>query len=289
MATEFFTEASPAALEERRSRSYPPPGDVGNEFAGKVALITGASRPNGIGAATGLELAKRGLESLTITSTPTSEGQAKETAQMIADRGTNVLWLAADHRLVAETERVVRETMDKFGRLNLVVGAAGTRRDSLALRMREETWDYVLDLILKGNFFLGQAAMRLSKGTLESIVYVGSIAGKYGNLGQAHYGAAKAGLDIVAKSQADEWGSRSVRVNVIHPGFVATEMTSDLLNNPKAQRVISERFALGRMGRAEEIAYAIAHYLSPQSSFATGGNFKIDGGFNPFGVGKGGD
>lgn len=288
MPIEFQVNPSFAALTQRESPYYPEPGTLGNEFAGQVAIVTGASRSNpmGIGAACAIELARQGLRAVTITSTISSEQQARETAQIIADQGTRVLWLEVDHRQIAENQRVAKTTIERFGTLNLVVGAAGKRYDGISLRLREETWDGAIDLMLKGNQYLGAAAMEQSMRSktleLKALVYVGSIIGEFGNKGQVSYAAAKAGLDGVVRSQSQEWGSRGVRVNVVHPGFVATEMTGDLVGKPEVEEMIKARISLGRMARAEEIAHLITFLLSPRASYITGGSFRIDGGIKPF-------
>lgn len=286
MPAEFQVTPSPAALALDAIPYIPQEGALGNEFAGKVAIVTGASRssPMGIGAATAIELSKQGLRAVTITSTPDSEQQARETAQLIADQGTEVLWLSADHKLASENQRVVRTTIERFEALHFVVGAAGRRYDSLSVQLKEDYWDSAIDLMLKGNRFLGASAMRqsLRTKTLEAVVYVGSIVGEFGNPGQDSYAAAKAGLNGVVKTQSQEWGSRGVRVNVVHPGFVTTEMTSDLVGKPEVEEMVKARFSLGRMAKPEEIAYLIAFLLSPRASYITGGSFRIDGGLKPF-------
>lgn len=274
MSAEFFLEASALGLSK------------GNEFAGKVAIVTGASRSNpmGIGAATAIELGRQGLRAVTITSTLDSEEQARETAGKIATQGTEVLWLGVDHRLVADNQMVVRTTIERFGSLHLVVGAAGRRYDGLSVRLPEETWDSAIDLMLKGNQFLGASAMRASNRTktLEAIVYVGSIIGELGNLGQTSYAAAKAGLDGVVRSQSQEWGDKGVRVNVVHPGYVATEMTRDLVGKPEIKEMAKTRISLGRMAQPEEIANLIVFLLSPRASYITGCSYRIDGGIRQF-------
>lgn len=293
MPAEFQKPPFPIALALRESASYPNPGELGNEFAGKVAIVTGASRSNpmGIGAATAIELAKQGLRAVTITSTPDSEQKARETAEIIAEHGAEVLWLAADHRLVSENERVVKTTFDRFGYVNFVVGAAGKRYDGLSVRMKEENWDSAIDLMLKGNQFLGAKAMEQSMRTktlddpdkkLEGIVYLGSLVKYFGNPGQVTYAAAKAGLDGVGGTQSQEWGSRGVRVNVVHPGFVETEMTADLVSRPGFQEMIKTRTSLGRAAKPNEIANFIVFLLSPRAAYITGGSFRIDGGMKPF-------
>lgn len=289
MSAEFSSEGS-RSLGIHIARTQRKTTD--NEFVGRVAIVTGASKSNpmGIGAATAIELARRGLRAVTITSTPVSEAEARVTAGIIKGYGTEVLWLSADHRLVSDIQRVIKTTFDRFGYLNLVVGAAGKRYDGLSVRMKEENWDSAIDLMLKGNQFLGAQAMEQSMRTkslddpykkLEAIVYVGSVV-RRGNKGQGAYAAAKAGIDGVVGTQSQEWGSRGVRVNAVHPGFVETEMTVDVMGKEGFDEFVKSRISLGRVAKPEEIADLITYLLSPKASYITGASFTIDGGIKPF-------
>lgn len=289
MPAEFEVKPQQDVLDKRAVLStVVPPGVLGNEFARKVAIVTGASRhsPMGIGAATALELARQGLKSVTITSTPASEQQARETAQHLSELGAEVLWLGVDQRIVAENQRVIDTTVERFGALHYVVGVAGARYDGLSVGLTEDTWDGAINLMLKGNHYLGAFAMRkcLKTKTLEAIVYVGSIVGEFGNKGQVSYAAAKAGLDGLVRSQSQEWGGRKVRVNLVSPGFVATEMISDLLDQPAVEDMVRKRISLGRMANPSEIANLIVFLLSPRASYITGAIYPIDGGLKPFAI-----
>lgn len=289
MPIEFQVNPSPAALARRESSSYPQPGILGNEFAGKVAIVTGASRSNpmGIGAATALELARRGLKAVTITSTQESEERAKETAEKIAEEGTYVLWMGVDHRQTANNIVVVERTVETLGEVNYLVGNAGRMHIRPLLRETHEAIDDDLDLMLRAHVHMAKALIDICRRTktldrLQGVVFVGSVVGDLGSIGQIGYGTAKSGIDGLVRNLYLELGHYGIRVNAIHPGFVATEMTQALQGEQGAD-FAQKRIVLGRMARSEEIAKTIAFLLSPEASYITGTSLVVDGGLKFFG------
>ena len=232
----------------------------------KVALVTGASR--GIGRAIALELARQGA---TVVGTATSE----EGAKSIADAGVHGRVL--DVRDAAQCDAFVAAVQKEIGDIAVLVNNAGITRDNLALRMKDAEWDDVMETNLKAVFRLSRAVMRgMMKARWGRIVNITSVVGASGNAGQANYAAAKAGVVGMTKSLARELGSRNITVNCVAPGFIDTDMTRAL---PDAQKdALLTQIPLGRLGRPEDIAAAVAYLASPAGDYVTGSVLHVNGG-----------
>jgi len=242
-----------------------------NEFAGQVALVTGASR--GIGAAIALELARKGLR---VVGTATSEvgaqgiSRALEAYAGCAGRVLNVTDSAACDALVDD---VIKE----MGGLQVLVNNAGITRDNLAMRMKDEDWDAVIDANLKGVFRMSRAVMRpMMKQRYGRIINITSVVGASGNPGQANYAAAKAGVAGMTRALARELGSRKITVNCIAPGFIATDMTAAL--SQEQQNSLQTQIPLGHLGQPSDIAHAVVYLASPQAAYVTGQELHVNGG-----------
>ena len=240
-------------------------------LSGQVALVTGASR--GIGAAIALELAKVGVR---VIGTATSDaGAANIDAALAAypgcgGRNLNVTDGAAVDGLV---DALVKE----FGGLQILVNNAGITRDTLAMRMKDEDWDAVIDANLKGVFRMSRAVMRTRmKQRYGRIINITSVVGASGNPGQANYAAAKAGVAGMTRALARELGTRNITVNCVAPGFIATDMTADLPEDQ--QKALLSQIPLGHLGAPADIAHAVAYLASPQASYVTGQELHVNGG-----------
>lgn len=240
------------------------------EFAGQVALVTGASR--GIGRAIAATLAARGLK---VIGTATSESGAAGIHEALAPAGGRGLCL--DVNDAAGVEAALDSILKEFGGLQVLVNNAGITRDGLAMRMKDEDWDAVLDTNLKAVFRLSRAVMRpMMKQRYGRIVNITSVVGASGNPGQANYAAAKAGVAGLTRALARELGSRSITVNCVAPGFIATDMTEVLPEAAKA--ALLNQIPLGALGRPEDIAEAVAFLASPAAGYITGTELHVNGG-----------
>ncbi len=241
------------------------------KFEGQVALVTGASR--GIGAAIALELAQRGLK--VIGTATTDDGAARIGAALAAFPGCRGARLDVNDGAAAEAliEGVVKE----HGGLQVLVNNAGITRDMLAMRLKDEDWDAVLDTNLKAVFRMSRAVMRtMMKQRYGRIVSITSVVGASGNPGQANYAAAKAGVAGMTRALARELGSRSITVNCVAPGFIATDMTASL---PEEQhKALLGQIPLGQLGQPSDIAHAVAYLASPQAGYVTGQELHVNGG-----------
>ena len=233
---------------------------------GKLALVTGASR--GIGRAIALELAQQGAK---VVGTATSEAGAKAIAEAgLTGKVMNV-------RDAAQSDAVLAEIEKEAGAIAILVNNAGITRDNLALRMKDADWDEVIETNLKSVFRLSRAVMRgMMKARWGRIINITSVVGASGNPGQANYAAAKAGIVGMSKSLAQELGSRSITVNCVAPGFIDTDMTRALPEEQKS--ALLARIPLGRLGRPEDVAAAVAYLASPAAGYVTGTVLHVNGG-----------
>jgi len=239
---------------------------------GQVALVTGASR--GIGRAIALDL---GREGATVIGTATSEAGAAE-IQKVLDAAQVQGWGAVLNVTdAASCDAVMGEIEKRFGAVSVLVNNAGITRDNLAMRMKDEEWDAVIETNLKAVFRLSRAVMRgMMKARHGRIINITSVVGSSGNPGQANYAAAKAGVAGMSRALARELGSRNITVNCVAPGFIDTDMTRAL---PDVQRdALLGQIPLGRLGHADEIAAAVAFLASPRAGYVTGTTLHVKGG-----------
>jgi len=241
-------------------------------LAGQIALVTGASR--GIGRATALELGRQGA---TVIGTATSDSGAADIGAALAEAGVAGRGLKLDVTDVAACETALAELEKEFGTIGILVNNAGITRDNIAMRMKDEEWDAVLDTNLKAVFRMSKLVMRgMMKARAGRIVNITSVVGSSGNAGQANYAAAKAGVAGMTRALARELGSRNITVNCVAPGFIDTDMTRAL--NDTQRDALLGQIALGRFGRPEEIAAAVAFLASPAAGYISGITLHANGG-----------
>jgi 3-oxoacyl-[acyl-carrier protein] reductase len=240
---------------------------------GKVALVTGASR--GIGREIALELARQGAN--VAVNFSGSEAKANEVVDEIKALGREAFAVKCDVSNSGEVAEMVKGTIDNFGKLDILVNNAGITKDNLLMRMKEEEWDDVININLKGVFLCTKAVTRqMMKQRVGRIINIASIVGVSGNPGQANYVAAKAGVIGLTKTTAKELASRNITVNAIAPGFITTDMTDKLSEEVKAEML--KQIPLSRLGEPKDIAKITAFLASDDSAYMTGQTLHIDGG-----------
>lgn len=236
---------------------------------GDVALVTGASR--GIGAAIADRLAALGA---TVIGTATSDAGAQAIGERMAAGGHG---RRLNVNEAGSIEALVEEVSTEFGGISILVNNAGITRDNLLMRMKDEDWQAVLDTNLTSVYRASKAVLRgMMKARKGRIVNIASVIGVTGNAGQANYAAAKAGIIAFSKSLAKEIGSRGITVNVVAPGFIATDMTADL--PASAREAMLGQIALGRLGEPADIARAVAFLAGPDAAYITGETLHVNGG-----------
>ena len=237
---------------------------------GQVALVTGATR--GIGAAIAQELAARGY---TVIGTATSDDGAARISAALAPLGGRGVKL--DVNDAAGVDALVDDIAKNQGGLHVLVDNAGITRDTLAMRMKDDDWDAVVDTNLKAVFRLSRAAIRpMMKQRFGRIISITSVVGGMGNAGQANYAAAKAGVAGMTRALARELGSRGITVNCVAPGFIATDMTAVLPE--EQQKALSAQIPLGKLGQPSDIANAVAYLASAGAGYVTGQELAVNGG-----------
>lgn len=239
----------------------------------KTALVTGASR--GIGRAIALALASKGFA--VALNYAGSHDVAEAVKKEIEAAGGKAFTVQGDVSKSEDVDRVFKAVKDEFGGLDVLVNNAGINRDALLIRMKESNWDDVIATDLKSDFLTTKAAaammMRKRKG---SIINISSVVGIMGNIGQANYAAAKAGVIGLTKACAKEMAARNIRVNAVAPGFIETAMTDGIPEKIREGMISS--IPMGRMGQPEDVAKAVCFLASDDSSYITGQVLVVDGG-----------
>jgi 3-oxoacyl-[acyl-carrier protein] reductase len=239
----------------------------------RVALVTGAAQ--GIGRAIAETLAAAGAK--VVISDINGEGAAAAAAAIAADHGVETTAVAGNVADANEVAAMVRAASEQLGGLHIVVNNAGITRDALLLRMKEGEWDAVLAVNLKGAFLVSQAAVRpMAKARWGRIINIASIVGVMGNVGQANYVAAKAGLIGLTKTVAREYAGRGITANAVAPGFIATAMT-DVLSDEVKQNLLAQ-IPMGTLGSAADVAAAVGFLASEEARYITGQVLHVNGG-----------
>lgn len=239
---------------------------------GKIALVTGASR--GIGRSISLALAAQGAKIVAV------DIDLKSTEEFVAElikSGTEAVAVQGNVTVGADVDNMFKVAKETFDRVDILVNNAGITRDGLLLRMKDEDWDAVLDVNLKGAFLCSRAAAKfMSKQRSGRIINIASIVGQMGNAGQANYCASKAGLMGLTRSNARELAKRNITVNAVAPGFIATDMTDALPE--QVRQDLAAQIPLERLGSADDIANAVLFLASEHSNYITGQVIGVNGG-----------
>ncbi len=242
------------------------------ELKGKVALVTGSAQ--GIGKAIAISLAREGAD---VIISDVNLEKAEEAAKEIGAMGVKSLALKANVADFAEVEGMIDKVITEFKKIDILVNNAGITRDNLIVRMKEEDWDLVLDINLKGTFNCIKAAIRpMSKQRSGKIISIASIVGVMGNAGQANYVASKAGVIGLTKTVAREYANRGINANAVAPGFIDTAMTQALSQDVRDN--LAKQIPMGRLGTSEDVANAVRFLASDKANYITGQVIHVNGG-----------
>ena len=238
----------------------------------KVAIVTGASR--GIGEAIAKQLSNCGAKIILIARNSDQLVAVKET---IISNGGIAESIAGDVSNLNSISEIVTNTIDKWGRIDILVNNAGIARDNIIMRMKEDDWDSVMNINLKGCFNgIKSVARPMIKNKTGRIINITSVIGQIGNAGQSNYAASKAGIMGLTKSMAKELGSRNITVNAVAPGYITTDMTNELNDEVKEQ--LKSSIPLGRLGTPDDVANLVCFLASDEAGYITGQTFNVDGG-----------
>ncbi len=251
-----------------------PDAKLATDLSGQVALVTGAGR--GLGRKISQFLATAGAR---VACVDISAELAAETVRLIQEAGGTAMALPCDVTDSQRVQAVVEEVVETWGGVHILVNNAGITRDGMLLRMKDEQWDAVLAINLRGTFLFTRAAARpMLKQQRGRIINIASVSGLMGNPGQANYSASKAGVIGFTRTVARELASRNITVNAVAPGFIATDMTASL--GEEVLERIRKETPLGRLGSPEDVAYAVLFLASEAAAFITGHVLTVDGGLS---------
>ncbi len=241
-------------------------------MTGQIAIVTGGGR--GIGKAISIALAKEGVNVVVVG---TNLEIATEASLELQNMGVKSIAIRGDVSNFKDVKDVFSRTIDEFGRVDILVNNAGITRDNLIIRMKDEEWDRVIDVNLKGTFLCCREAVKaMLKQRYGRIVNISSIVGFMGNIGQANYSASKAGIIGLTKTIAKEYANRGITVNAVAPGFITTSMTESIPENIKNEMLKS--IPMGRFGSPDDVASAVVFLASPEAGYITGQVLHVNGG-----------
>lgn len=239
---------------------------------GHTAIVTGGGR--GIGKAISEALARKGVN---IAVVGTNLQMASQTSRSIQDMGVKSIAIQADVSIASDVKNIFDRTMEEFGRLDILVNNAGITRDALIIRMKDEDWDRVINVNLKGTFLCSREAVKIMlKQKYGRIINISSIVAFMGNIGQANYSASKAGIAGLTKTIAKEYANRGITVNAVAPGFITTAMTETIPDNIKNEML--KAIPMNRFGTTEDVANAVVFLASPEAGYITGQLLHVNGG-----------
>ena len=249
--------------------------DQMGKLEGKVAVVTGGGR--GIGRAVCLAFAKEGAD--VVLNYASKDQPAQEVVRMIQEMGRKAVAIKGNVAVRADVEKTILAAVENFGKIDILVNNAGVSRPNMLHKMTEEQWDEVIDVQLKGPFLCTQVASKyMMERKSGRIINVTSSAGLWGTKGQINYSSAKGGVIALTKSAARELASYGIRVNVVQPGYVSTEMFDKVKADPKLMEMYTGRILLGRFAEPEEVAHTFVFLASDEASYITGQIVCVDGG-----------